>query len=270
MLRQSATARVFKMKLYTLGTSAGTQPVEGFHHTSTALETNGCVYFFDAGECCAYTAHLCGLDLLKTRAIFITHPHMDHVGGLGNLLWYIRKVCRVTGSPLSSGGNIDIFTPCTESVDGFFTVLKNTEGNFQTDHTHTVRKFADGVIYCDENIKVTANHTLHMPENNGAFQSFSFTVECEGKTVVFSGDMRLEDIERIVPENCDAFFAETGHHRLETVCQALDEAGKNIKKIFFIHNGGYIMRDYPAAVRFLNELRGDGAVICRDGNIYEL
>ena len=258
------------MKLYTLGTSAGTQPHADFHHCSTALETNGALYFIDAGECCAYTAHLMGISLLKTRAVFITHPHMDHVGGLGNLLWYVRKVCNIKKSTLTSGDNIGIFTPCTESVNGFMSVLKNTEGGFKTEHSHTVHKFTDGLIYCDENVKVTARHTHHMPEINGEFQSFSFTFECEGKTVTFSGDMRLEDIPDIVPENCDMFFTETGHHQIEDVCSALKAAGKNVKKLMFTHNGGYIMNDVPAARERALASFGSGAVICLDGDTYEL
>ena len=59
------------MKIHTLGTSAGTQPFSGFHHSSLAVEADGALYWIDAGECGAYTAHLKGIDILKTRAIHL-------------------------------------------------------------------------------------------------------------------------------------------------------------------------------------------------------
>ena len=259
------------MKIHTLGTSAGTQPYNGFHHTSIALETEKSLYFFDAGECCGYTAHLCGIDLLRTKAIFISHPHMDHVGGLGNLLWYIRKVGIVRKEPLwDNNNNIDIFTPCIDTVDGFMTVLKNTEGDFRCDYTHTAHKFSDGLLFDNGDIKVTATHTNHMPKKNGEYTSYSFRIECEGKVVVFSGDMRLEDIKDIVPENCTAFLVETGHHQIEDICDELKKEKKNVENLFFVHHGGYIIRDPENAV-IRAENAFDGPVtICRDGKTYEL
>ena len=89
-----------KIKVHILGSCSGTEPYEGRHHTSVALETEKGLYWLDAGECCSYTAYLMGLDLLKTKGIFISHCHMDHVGGLGKLLWDIRKLTVVKSRKL--------------------------------------------------------------------------------------------------------------------------------------------------------------------------
>ena len=80
------------MKFHFLGTGAGTEPLYGVYHQSLALEINKNIYFFDCGEGCSRRAHLKGLDILKTKAVFVSHTHMDHVGGLGNLLWNMRKL----------------------------------------------------------------------------------------------------------------------------------------------------------------------------------
>ena len=258
------------MKIHTLGTSAGTQPYPQCHHVCTAIETEKSLYFIDAGECGAYTAHNMGVDLLKTKAIFITHPHMDHVGGLGNLLWYIRKVDVISRQVLTEADCVEIFTPCVESVEGFMTVLRNTEGDFKCRYSHNINKYSDGVIFSNGEVKVTAHHTNHMPQKNGEYQSYSFTVECEGKTLVFSGDMRLENIIEIMPEKCDAFFVETGHHQIEDIAAEMKKCGKKADKVMFTHNGSYIFKDYDSAEKRVKAAFGeDCGVVCRDGQTFE-
>ena len=77
------------MKIHFLGTCAGTEPIPGRQHMSFVIESNGALYWFDAGEGCSRTAYLNGLDLMGVKAVFISHPHMDHTGGLANLIWTI-------------------------------------------------------------------------------------------------------------------------------------------------------------------------------------
>ena len=119
------------MKIYVLGSCSGTEPMPDRHHTSVAIEINDRFYWFDAGENCAYTAHMMGLDVLKIKEIFISHGHMDHVGGLGNLLWTIYKMTYVTGN-LPAYGDVNVHMPNDETFDGVLTILKNAEGKYES------------------------------------------------------------------------------------------------------------------------------------------
>ena len=117
------------MKLHTFGTCAGTEPMKGRHHLGFAFELENGLYWFDAGETSSYTACLMGVDLLRIRSIFISHTHMDHVGGLGLLMWNIRKLGNVR-KRLPDSKNIDLFIPKLSTWEGFMQMLKNTEGDF--------------------------------------------------------------------------------------------------------------------------------------------
>ncbi|HQL08096.1 MAG TPA: MBL fold metallo-hydrolase, partial [Lentisphaeria bacterium] len=118
------------MELIFLGTCSGTEPEPGRCHVAWVLLVDGALYWFDAGENCSRTAHLLGLDLLAVKAIFISHSHMDHVGGLANLLWNIRKLDGIKRR--LQGAVIDVHVPNRQSWDGVMQVLGQSEGNFQT------------------------------------------------------------------------------------------------------------------------------------------
>ena len=60
------------MKIHYLGTCSGTEPMPGMHHVSLMIDVNGSLYWFDAGECCAYTAYTSGIEVMTVRAIFLS------------------------------------------------------------------------------------------------------------------------------------------------------------------------------------------------------
>lgn len=250
-------------KLIVLGTCAGTEPMPGRHHTSFVIETGGRVYWFDAGECCSYTAHLLGVDHLKTRAVFISHPHMDHVGGLGNMLWTIRKLAGMQRTT-TVDGRVDLYIPELRAWEGILQMLRYTEGGFVVPFELEAHRTGEGLLYEDENIRVTAMHNNHLANEHGESVSYSFRIETEGKTVVFSGDVRqYTEVAPLIGEGCDYLLMETGHHKVKDICDFAD--AQPVGKLIFVHNGRDILYERPEVGEALEAAVRCNPVISWDG-----
>ena len=59
-------------KIHFLGTCSGTEPMPDMHHCSIVMEIGAAIYWFDAGENCSHRAYTTGIDIMKTRALFIS------------------------------------------------------------------------------------------------------------------------------------------------------------------------------------------------------
>ena len=257
------------MKLYIFGTCAGTEPMENRKHTSFAIEINGRFYWFDAGEGCSYTAHLMGVDLLKVSEIFISHTHMDHVGGLGNLLWNIRKLSNVK-QVFPEFGDISVFIPNRDTFDGIMTVLKNTEGNFNTGYNHIVKEVKDGIVFENDNIKVFAKHNTHLAVEETMWRSFSYKIKSGDKTVVFSGDVKdFSELFELLEDGCDLLLMETGHHSFEAVLKTIEEKKFQVKKVCFLHHGREILYNYDECCERCKKIN-PSAILLNDGDILEV
>ena len=263
------------MRLTFLGTCSGTEPMPGRHHVSFTVETGGGVYVFDAGEGCAHTAHVMGVDLLAVRAIFISHPHGDHVGGLPHLLWTMRKlgVISPTKPHKLAGRAVKVLIPDLSAWDGLMKMMAATEGGFRLDWSLEASDVADGMIYDDGSLRVTAMHNTHLgtPPNGRPWRSFSFRIEGEGKAVVYSGDCGgIGELLPLIDAGCDLLLTETGHHRVADVCEFLRERDLPIGQLAFIHHGREILRDPAAAAETARRILGRAAIITEDRMTMEI
>ncbi len=257
------------MKIYIFGSCSGTEPMENRHHTALAIDINGKVYWFDAGENCSHTAHLMGVDLLSVSDIIISHPHIDHVGGLANLLSTINKLSYVK-STIPNSGDITVHMPNDETFDGIMTIIKNSDYNYGEKYKTIKKRIKDGIIFKDENLLVEALHNNHMPKLDDEWISFSFLIEAEGKRIVYSGDVKgIDDLTPLIQNGCDVLFMETGHHAPENVCKKIVDSGYDVKKLYFLHHGRKILYDYEGELTKCRSIIPT-VTFCNDKDIFDI
>lgn len=256
------------MKLYILGSCSGTEPKENRHHTSVVLEINGRLCFFDAGETCSYTAHLMGINLLKVSDIFISHPHIDHVGGLGNLLWCIKKLT-VVNKELPHYKDVTVHISEPEIFDCVIGMLRGTDANFTSAYKTSSHKISDGLVMKNDDLEVSAIHNLHIPEKESGFASYSFCIKAEGKKVIYSGDVKdFGELSEFLKDGADVLLMETGHHSAIDVCQRIKDGKMNIGKVIFMHHGREILYNYDGVLKACREILPN-VVICNDKDCFE-
>lgn len=234
--------------IFILGSCSGTEPQAGRHHTSWVLRHDNELFWFDAGENCSYTAHLAGLDLRTSRAVFLSHPHLDHVGGLPNLFWTIAKLRRLNKEPRQF--ELPVYTAAPAQIEAVFRMLADTENPC----TSPIVPLHEGLVMSAP-IEVEARGNTHLPPTPaGEPRSFSFRITADGKTIVYSGDVRSIDELDGWTDRCDLLLMENGHHQPPEVCRYLAERGAKVGRMVFVHHGRTMLRDPEGVVAACREI----------------
>ena len=210
-----------------LGTSHG-DPTASRFNSSILLEAGPSLYLFDAGEPVTASLRRAGKRFDRLRAVFVTHMHGDHVGGLPVLIKMLVKYAK-------EGQHTDVFLPERTALGGLEAWLRAMRLPWPSRFV-SLHAVDEGVVYADELARVAAVPTHHLADASGGPGSFGFVVEALGRRIVYTGDLsadlrELPAITEAMP--CDLCVCEAQHVEATTLVEAL--RALPITRLVFTH-----------------------------------
>lgn len=216
------------------GSAAGIPTRKRPHHTAIGLWRGEELYLLDAGEPTAagFTHHRIPTEALQ--AVFITHTHADHIGGLPMLLqWHHLSQRR---------GPLAIYLPAeaVATVRAFLHLaylLPDLVG-----FEYELRPVEGGRVHAAAGVEVEALPNRHLQPSAARVralgvpaegQSFSYRVSVDGKRVFFSGDLAEPAEAAELGGDADVAIVEVAHFPPEQLGAAL--AGRPLGRLVLSH-----------------------------------
>ena len=205
------------MNIITLGTSHGDPTNERFS-SSTLFEINDSYYLFDSGPPVNALMIRKQKSFHKIKAVFITHMHEDHVGGLPSLIKALIKRPQ-------TGQSTKIYLPEACAVDP---LKKWLHAMHLTKYPElvTFRVTHQGHVYTDDNLTVSAISTQHLTRD-GVSVSFAYIIDFKGKKVLYTGDLKSDfsDFPEVAcSRHFDMIICESTHYKPKAALPVLVNA----------------------------------------------
>ena len=166
------------MRVTFIGTSHGA-PEPHQKCTCVMIEIEQQLYFVDMGTNAVEALCSRGLSANNVKGIFITHMHNDHTNGLFQfadlLAWRYKNASPVVCLP-----NLKAAELITEWLK------INLDAR---ERPISYRETKPGIVYNDGTLTVTAIPTQH------CVNSYAYLFEAEGKSVLFTGDLKRPGID---------------------------------------------------------------------------
>lgn len=163
------------------------------------VRTEGHTYVFDAGDTYTPLADYLNATALGVDAVFLSHPHQDHAGGMLDLLESFRP--KTVYVPMGWFDVEDMPEAVAESID-----------RARELGAEIVELSAGDVISLSDAAKVTVyNPSGVYGEIND--MSLLLNVECGGHSVLFTGDLTTDGEPDVIPD-CDVL--KVAHHGADT------------------------------------------------------
>ncbi len=272
--------------------------------TSIALLMEPHIYLFDCGEPCAALLYRAGIDPLALRTLFISHMHPDHVGGLAPLLFSIYLPGRHSANkfkPWSINRNdpwyrsalpfpADISRIASEARHGVGIVMPSEA--IAAIRTYLSAVYLDpsvlpfdlgftpvveGTTYHDDLISVSAVANDHLKVNpayreliqrlpSAHLQSYSYRIDSDHGTLVFSGDIdRLTELAPLLHGDVDTLIVEVAHYDPKEIRDFVADFSVRRVVLTHVHPG---LEDRLS--RLVATWADDRFVIARDGLRFKL
>jgi ribonuclease BN (tRNA processing enzyme) len=200
----------------TLGTMGGPIPNATHSQPANALVVGDNAYFVDVGDGAAGRLVTAGHSIKNARAVFISHLHFDHTGGLPALIALRWQV--------NAPGMLTIYGPpgTKQSVEGIFKFMEyGAAGHYGVpgqksnppNHNVNVVEITDGSVVKLDDFTLTAIRNSHYSWPKGSkewdkYQALSFKFELSDRTIVYTGDTGPSDAVVALAKDADLYVSE--------------------------------------------------------------
>lgn len=249
------------VKIITLGTSHG-DPTPERYNSSTLymLADDGGNYLVDAGAPVTASMIRLGLEPGSVRAVFLTHLHEDHYGGLSGLVKHNIKYDH----------DCQIFLPEAEAIPTFiaFNNLAHRPDVYKRIQYTAIQ---EGEFYATAALTARSIRTAHLSGKEHSFPSFAFLLEADGQRILHTGDLR-GDFSDFPWQEClpgTVCICELTHYNLEPWIDKL--AALPLQRLIFSHIGNFYAT--PAGLALVERLADKAKFPCTvadDGEEFKL
>ncbi len=200
------------MRITLLGTG-GPRPDPGRQGPATLVDVAGLRLLFDAGRGVATQLARVDVSLLEVDAVFITHHHFDHIGGLGDLLmaaWNLGRTrpLNVYG-PRGTRRIVNTLFDEIYAADIRFRIREAAHLGAPIPHPAETFRAYDikaGVIESNETFRLEAGRIEHgghvLGLGTDEWNAVGYRIEGDGRSVCIAGDavagLDLEHLAREV------------------------------------------------------------------------
>ncbi len=223
-------------------------------------------FLLDCGEGTSFSLLRNNIDPKLIDHIFISHSHVDHLGGLFLFIQMVHL--------LQSRSGLKVFLPeeATPGVKGFLqTCYLFPEKITPELSLHPV---TSDFMFEDRGITVKAQANRHLMGNEMAIdesgypnrmQSFCFVLNVCNKKIVYSGDIESSNDLGDIIQDADLLITECFHPQLEELISLM--RGKGVKSAVFTHMASEFEHKDSEILEKARKMGFDKLILARDGMV---